>query len=372
MQLLPIIETLKLRKVHPVYLEAFAYADSQNLWNQYKINTPLRVSHFLAQILHESGGLTRLRENMNYSASRIVEVFGVNRHSAAITQSEAVTLAGNPEALAERVYGLGNPRKAKELGNTRKGDGWLFRGGGPLQNTGASAYRGIGDYIGVDLYSDPSLINDPRYALAGALWFWNKHKLNQLADKNDLKSITRRVNGGYNGYEDRMRLFNKVYKLLDDQTPAWTASKPNPEVIKLQKALNELGASLEVDGLMGPATERAIRDFQIANQLEVDGIAGPVTWSTIDLRLNSKKAVEPVVAPPKPTDKPEKSGIGLLVTSISGDQVINKVQEVKEIIGPDGNQYLQLALGILAVIGIGLIIYGMVNKYLRRNEVLAQ
>jgi putative chitinase len=81
------------------------------------------MTHILAQALRETGGFTILREKMNYSAPRLFEIFGVNRHSAAITAVEAERLAFQPEAIAERVYGLGNPRKASELGNTEPGDG---------------------------------------------------------------------------------------------------------------------------------------------------------------------------------------------------------------------------------------------------------
>jgi putative chitinase len=81
------------------------------LFERHGITTPLRMAHFLAQALHETGGFTVLRENMNYQAARLVEIFGVHRHSAAVTAEEAAQLAGHPEAIAERVYGLGNPRK---------------------------------------------------------------------------------------------------------------------------------------------------------------------------------------------------------------------------------------------------------------------
>src|SRR5262245_24362445 len=88
------------------------------LLDKHRVTTPLRTAHFLAQALHATGGFTILRESMPYSATRLVEIFGVNRHTAAVTDAEAAMLAGNEEAIAERVYGLRNPRKARELGNT--------------------------------------------------------------------------------------------------------------------------------------------------------------------------------------------------------------------------------------------------------------
>ena len=85
---------------------------------------------------------------MNYSAARLVEVFGVNRHSAAITMTEALRLARDEEAIAERVYGLGNPRKAAELGNTQPGDGFQYRGNGVLQTTGRGNHARLGTACG--------------------------------------------------------------------------------------------------------------------------------------------------------------------------------------------------------------------------------
>lgn len=102
------------------------------------------AAYVLATTFHETGGkMAPIRENMSYRADRILEVFGSN-HSARVTRSEAASLANNPQGLAERVYGLGNPRKAKELGNVRKGDGWKYRGGGLDQRTGRGNYARVG------------------------------------------------------------------------------------------------------------------------------------------------------------------------------------------------------------------------------------
>ena len=110
------------------------------------------TAYILATVFHETGGkMLPVRENMNYRAERIVEVFGA-KHSAKVSWAEAQKLAGNPQALAERVYGLGNPKKAKELGNVRKGDGFKFRGGGMDQRTGARNYSRVG------LASDPDRV----------------------------------------------------------------------------------------------------------------------------------------------------------------------------------------------------------------------
>ena len=95
------------------YLEAVGQGNP--LFEQHGINTPQRMAHFLAQAMQETGAFTVLRENMNYSAPRLFEIFGVGHHSAKITKAEALILEHHPETIAERVYGLGNPKKAKEL-----------------------------------------------------------------------------------------------------------------------------------------------------------------------------------------------------------------------------------------------------------------
>lgn len=170
--------------------------------------TRVQTIHFFANIHHESGGFTIVRENMNYTAPRIMEIFGVGRHSAKVTVAEAGRLAGNPWELAERVYGLGNPKKAKELGNTRAGDGWKYRGGGALQCTGGFDYKRYGDQ---KLYDNPDLIGESSYYFTTAVRefdaknIWAKAK--DLSEAS-IRAVCRVVNGGYNGLDDRRAKIN--------------------------------------------------------------------------------------------------------------------------------------------------------------------
>ena len=200
-------------RVRPEYREAFENGDA--LLAKAGINTPLRLAHFLAQVMHESGGLTVTAENMSYRAPRMLQIFGEGNHSAAISQSEAEHLAGKPSALAERVYGVGNSKKAKELGNLTPGDGYKFRGSGIMQTTGRSNYRRMGERCGVDFESHPDLVCSAEHALKPALAEWIEGKLNALADKNDLRGITKRINGGYNGLAEREAWFKKIRPLID-------------------------------------------------------------------------------------------------------------------------------------------------------------
>lgn len=276
-------------KARAKYLDAIGLGGP--LLTTHGINTPLRVAHFLAQALHETGGFTILRENMRYSEARLLQVFGVGRHSAAITPAEARRLAGNEAAIAERVYGLGNPRKAAELGNVQPGDGYKFRGNGILQMTGRGNHARFARLTGVDFEASPELATSHEHALKPAVGYWTDRGLNPVADRNDIRAITKRVNGGYIGMADREKWFDKVWAELkpeDAPAEAWKTADADADVVRLQEQLNALGASprLEVDGRYGPATRRAVRTFQKLAGINVDGIAGPVTQATLANRLS--------------------------------------------------------------------------------------
>jgi putative chitinase len=287
-----VIDTVKsiAPRARDTYLEAIREGDP--LFEKHGITTPLRMAHFLAQALHETGGFRVLRESMDYSVSRMMEIFGVGHHSAKVTASEAAALIGNQEAIAERVYGLGNPTMARMLGNTKPGDGFLYRGNGVLQTTGRGNHRRMGAACGVDFEGNPDLVTAPEHALKPALQEWTDDNLNSLADKNDIRTITRKINGGFNGLAEREAWFNKAWALLkaDDQ-PAnpWEAGDADNKVKSLQKALNDLGADpkLDADGRYGPATRRAVKAFQTAVGIVADGIAGPVTEAAIKVKLNT-------------------------------------------------------------------------------------
>jgi predicted chitinase len=197
-------------KIWDGYVAALASQEAHRLFAKFEITTKQRLAHLLAQWCHECSGFTLIWESGAYSAKRIVQIFGVGRHSAKVTTAEASRLAYNGPALFERVYGLGNERKAKELGNTQKGDGWRFRGCGIVQLTGRGAHEQYAEEIGCAIGD----LEKPLNAIHGALLEWREKKCNTAADKDDIVAVTKKVNGGRNGLAERQMYLAKAKRLL--------------------------------------------------------------------------------------------------------------------------------------------------------------
>ena len=164
-----------------------------------------RLAHFFAQILHESGCLRYDMENLNYSADGLLKTFPKYFK----TREQAEACARQPEKIANRIY-------ANRMGNggESSGDGWKYRGRGLIQLTGKSNYAAFAAWI-----NDPRVIDNPDlvstdYAVHSAVYFWDKNKLNQLADADDVVGLTRKINGGENGLAHRKELLNKANGLL--------------------------------------------------------------------------------------------------------------------------------------------------------------
>jgi putative chitinase len=148
--------------------------------NEFHINTRLRICAFLGQVAHESGELAWFHEfasGMEYDISK-------------------------------------NPRLAKGLGNVNPGDGPRYKGRGPIQLTGRNNYRACGKALGLDLEGNPDIAVQPSVAFRTAGWFWSTHGLNALADQSDYRTITRRINGGYNGYAERVKYYERALQVF--------------------------------------------------------------------------------------------------------------------------------------------------------------
>lgn len=174
----------------------------KTLLNNYGINTPIRLAHFMAQIEHESG-LKPISENLNYSAEGLSKTF----RKYFPTMATANAYARQPEKIANRVYAnrMGN-------GNEQSGDGWKYRGRGFLQITGKDNYLVLSKDTRIDFLNNPDLLLQEANAMISALWFWQKNDLNSYADTGDIIGLTRRINGGLNGIEHRKQLLEKWKK----------------------------------------------------------------------------------------------------------------------------------------------------------------
>lgn len=174
--------------------------------NRCGINTPMREAMFLAQIAHESGNFKFVVENLNYSANGLRSIFGKYFPNDEVANE----YARQPERIANRVYSnrMGNNDEAS-------GDGWKFRGRGLIQLTGKTNYTSFSVQESNQALSHPDRVAEPELACASAGWFWQANRLNEIADTGDVRAVTRRINGGFNGIEDRQTKFNKLIVILD-------------------------------------------------------------------------------------------------------------------------------------------------------------
>ena len=261
------------------------------------IDGPLRVAHFLAQVLHESGMLRHVEENLNYSAEGLLKVF-----RKYFTPARAAEYARKPARIGARVYAsrMGN-------GDEASGDGYRYRGRGLIQLTGKSNYREFSAWIGDDVVADPDRVAT-RYAVDSAVFYWDSRNINALADADDVRAVTRAVNGGLNGLDDRIALLQRAKSLLAIEAVAPLPEEPTHTVSASRLNLRSR-----------PKVTAATRIGALAQGTPVTrlGDGGAPGWSRVRTRLNGQ-VVEGVVAskhlapipaaapppPPPPTPAP--------------------------------------------------------------------
>ena len=204
------LTTQQFAEMFPKNKDAQAWTDALNeILPDYDINTPKRVAAFLAQCGHESGGFTTLTENLNYGATGLKGIFGKYFKDDATANA----YQRQPQKIANKVYAnrMGN-------GDEASGEGWKYRGRGPIQLTGKANYTQFAN----DMFEDPETVLDnpdvvaldKETALTSAVWFWNKNKLNALADIGDIKTMTKKINGGYIGLDDRIKHYDHALHVL--------------------------------------------------------------------------------------------------------------------------------------------------------------
>lgn len=174
----------------------------------YDITTPARLAAFLATVGHESLSLSRTVENLNYSAERLEAVWP-SRYTPELAKAHA----RRPELIAEHVYG-------GRMGNKAPGDGWRFKGRGLMQVTGRANYEAVRDLLrervkgAPDLLAQPEALAEPKWAALSAAAYWHEHELNELADTGEFMRLSKRVNGGLNGWDDRQERYAKARAVL--------------------------------------------------------------------------------------------------------------------------------------------------------------
>lgn len=180
------------------------YPEFKRILPHYFIDTPERVAAFLAQCGHESLDFTKLKENLNYSAVALVKYWPKR-----FDPETAKLYNRNPEKIANKVY-------ANRMGNgpEESGDGWKYRGRGAIQLTGKDNYQKFADFMGKTLDDVVIYLETVGGAIESAAWFWNQKDLNDYADKKDIKGMTKIINGGYNGLEERQEHFNRNLEIL--------------------------------------------------------------------------------------------------------------------------------------------------------------
>jgi putative chitinase len=214
------------------------------------VDTYLRVCHFIAQCAHESHSFKTLEE---YASGAAYE-------------------------------------GRRDLGNTQSGDGRRFKGRGIIQLTGRFNYRDAGRRLGYDLENNPLLALQPEISVLTALDYWKTRNLNQWADRDDVATVTRRINGGLNGFSDRKMYLERAKRVLRNVNFSAPKTEPKVETIVLAKRgeksdyikdlqglLINKGAKIVADGDFGPRTEQAVRDFQMWSGLQATGMIDTVT-----------------------------------------------------------------------------------------------
>ena len=171
------------------------YAALEQLLDDYDINTPLRVAHFVAQCAHESGNFVFIKENLNYKAAILQKIFGKYFPTAEL----AARYANKPERIANRIY-------ASRMGNgpEASGDGYRYCGRGLIQLTGKDNYTFFAGSLDISTEEASEYLATFEGAAQSACWFWEQNNLNRFADANDVKGLTRAINGGYIGLDDRI------------------------------------------------------------------------------------------------------------------------------------------------------------------------
>ena len=240
------------------------------LWS---VDTVERVAGFIAQCGHESGGFRVLSENLNYSAKALNTIFPKYFRRAG---RDANAYHRQPEKIANVIYA-----NRMDNGDSDSGDGWRFRGGGILQLTGRYNYTEFGKAVDKTPEEAVDYVRTKAGALDSACWFWDTNNINKYCDNQDIVGMTKRINGGTIGLEDRKKHYIHALDVFGgdfeepetDYNQTIKQGSRGPLVAEVQEKLDIDPA----DGIFGPGTARIVKHWQSSNGLVADGIVGPKT-----------------------------------------------------------------------------------------------
>lgn len=258
------------------------YAAMCEILPRYGVDTAIRVAHFVSQCAHESNNFRTLEENLNYSAEVLERVFP--RYFGP-GKRDPREYARNPEKIANYVYMDEFRSRQGQMGNIQPGDGWRFRGRGLKQLTGRNNYTAFGKTLDMTAEEAAEYVATKKGALESALWFWDRNKLNVVADTGDVVRMTKIINGGDIGLADRQRRYEHAIRLFSGSVVQTTESLPSSSSTQYETVrvgsrgetvrLVQQKLGLAADGVFGPGTERAVKAWQAANGLAADGVMGP-------------------------------------------------------------------------------------------------
>jgi len=198
-------EQLRQLKIDTALVDPF-----NETFERFGIVTPAQQASWIGQCGHECGNFRIMEENLNYRAPTLLKLFPQNpKRVWGFTPETAAAYEKQPQRIANRIYGnrMGNRDEAS-------GDGFRFRGSGFLQLTGMNNFFHAGQALGVDFIMQPELVRTPMYAAQTAGWFWQTHRLNQYADSGDILTMTKLINGGTIGLEDRKKHIEHALHVL--------------------------------------------------------------------------------------------------------------------------------------------------------------
>jgi putative chitinase len=235
---------------------------------RFNINQPYRVRAFLSQLGHECCEFNTFEENLNYSAQGLLKTF-----PKYFTPAQANQYARRPQAIANRVY-------ANRLGNgpESSGDGWLYRGRGGIQLTGKANYAAFASYMQMSLAQVVQYMSTPEGQMMASGWFWDRNQLNRWADGQDILTITKKINGGTNGYDDRVRLWNLSKNIFVNLGTNQPPAQPVAASGHVYKTCNVPALNVR----QGPSTTATVV-AQLGQGMRVLVISTTGDWSQIQL-----------------------------------------------------------------------------------------